>query len=190
MERVENTKFNEYLQVARFVDTDSQVFKEIFEGIMNLVSEYYSQNFDNQIAKIQPFASIVGPSFMGKTQFAFVLARVYPVFYVNFASKNFPQEVYEAFDGISQNIKTVILEDFVILNAAGIGLESDQLASSLILKLRTIGFIWELILYSLEFDAFGENESDSDWMKFYLEPRTISYKSMNILEYLGKLSNL
>ena len=180
-------KFDEYQKVAKYTPVESPEYKKISEGIMKIVEDYYKSEINVDYAEIQSYASIVGPSFMGKTQFAFSLARTYKVFYVNFSDASNKQSVYKAFDGVSSKFKRLIYKDCEKLNAMGIGLDTNELASSeaFDIKLLTIGFIWALIENSMNYDP-----SKSEWFEFYLEPRKLKCKAMSIGEYLVNLSNL
>lgn len=181
----EKAKYNGYIQVAKFTDVNSSEFTEIAQGILRLVKEFYRKTIIPRTAKIYSFASIVGPSLMGKTQFAFSLARKYKVFYVNFSGKQDQQEVYQAFDSMSSEIISILYDDCSRLRRLRVELDSHVLASPRVfnLKMKIIGFLWYLIEYSMIYDG------NTEWFDFYLKPRKFQYSSMSISEYLSKLSN-
>ena len=180
-------KFDEHQKVAKYCPVQSPEYKNISECIMRIVEDYYTSEINADYAEVQAYASIVGPSFMGKTQFAFSLARTYKVFYVNFSDASNKQSVYKAFDGVSSKFKRFLYKDCEKLNAMGIELDTNELASSeaFDIKLLTIGFIWTLIENSMNYDP-----SKSDWFKFYLEPRKLKCKAISVGEYLVSLSNI
>ena len=157
---------------------------------MELVQEFYATEFSVDFAEIHPFASIVGPSLMGKTQFAFSLARLYPVIYVNFSEEYMNQEVYAAFDHISGMFKILLKLDCISLKDTKISIDSNKIKRHAFdLKLGVIGYIWALITYSIEFDGFKNSSvSDSNWFEYYLRPRTFNFEAMSIREYLQNLS--
>ena len=91
------------------------------------------------------FASIAGPSLMGKTQFAFSLAREFPVFYVNFAPIVHIQPIYFAFNSVSYSFELSLLRDISELNSAKLPFDSDTISryiNELNMKLVTIGLLW------------------------------------------------
>ena len=166
----EKAKYNEYVQVAKFTDVDSPEFDVITQGIMQ----------DRKTNANRTFATIFGPSLMGKTQFAFSLARKYKVFYVNFSGKQDQQEVYQAFDSMSSEIISILFDDCSVL---GNKLESGVLGLKRNVKLKIIGFLWYLIEYSMEHDG-----NNMDWFDYYLKPRRFQYTSMSINGFFTKLS--
>jgi hypothetical protein len=87
---------------------------------------------------------------MGKTQFAFSLARLFKVFYVNFSVDDSKQKVYKAFDS---TFKDVLWNDCGKLGSLGKELDSNFLASRKVLdiKLETIGLLWYLLDYSMNY---------------------------------------
>ena len=123
---------------------------------------------------------------MGKTQFAFSLSTLIQGFYVNFSNIDEMQTVYKAFNGISSRFKRFLFKDCEKLNAMRLGLDSNELSSSeaFDIKLLTIGFIWNLVEHSMEYDP-----AKSEWFEYYLKPRKFQFKAMSIGEYLVNLSN-
>ena len=180
-------RFDEYQKVAKYCPVESPEYEEIFDDIMKIVENYYIPGIDTSFAQIQSFASIVGPSFMGKTQFAFSLARLFKVFYVNFSNDKNNQDVYKAFVGISNKFKRLLLKDCETVKSKINCLDSDKLSSpdAFDIQLLTIGFIWEFIEHSLKYDP-----SNSEWFEYYLQPRKLQFKAMSIGEYLVNLSNI
>ena len=91
---------------------------------------------------------------MGKTQFAFSLARVSPVFYVNFAPPELMQNIYGAFYNISSAFTNCLFHDVDALRSLNLSLDSDCLILlARDTKLETIGLLWEFVMYSTEFNA-------------------------------------
>ena len=181
------SQFDEYLKVAKYTPVESTEYIEIFDGVMKIVKNFYNSGIYAGYAKIQSYASIVGPSFMGKTQFAFSLARAFKVFYVNFSKQSELQTVYKAFDGISSIFKRLLQKDCETLESTPKRLDSDKLTftDAFDIQFLTIGFIWESIAYSFKYDP-----SKSEWFELYLEPRKLQFKAMSIAEYLVNLSNI
>ena len=178
------SQFDEYLKVAKYTSVESPEYKEIFDGIIEIVKNFYISGIDAGSAKIQSFASIVGPSFMGKTQFAFSLARAFKVFYVNFSKKGELQPIYKAFEIMSDIFISHLFDDCDTLESKIKRLDSDKLSSDAFdIQLLTIGFIWNLVEHSLEYDP-----SKSEWFEYYLKPREFQFKAMSIGEYLVNLS--
>lgn len=192
MEIGENTDaskhFHQYLQVANYTDLDDPLFKELTGCILDLNKEFYEHYVNYSRPKISSYASIVGPSLMGKTQFAFSLARVCPVFYVNFASIPAIQHINEAFGRISIYFMNLLSDDIEVLQKEIKSLNSDDIldkASNI--ELKTIGFLWELVKYSTEFNEF-DHESDSDWFTHYIKSRVFTCEKMTFEKYLQNLS--
>ena len=183
------SRFDEYQKVAKYTPVASPEYKEIFDGIKEIVENYYKADINSGLAKIRSYASIVGPSFMGKTQLAFALARAFKVFYVNFSRQDEHheiQKVYQAFENMSGMFMKRLNNDCAMLNNMGKKLDSSLLAhDSLDVELNTVGFLWYLLDYSMKYDP-----SKSDWFEYYLKPRNFQCKPMSINQYLTKLSNI
>lgn len=174
----------QYIQISKYTNNNESVFKSISFEIEKLTNRVYANRIDPDNPRLSSFASIVGPSLMGKTQFAFSLARISPVFYVNFASGEGLQEIYKAFDDISGAFKRCLTNDVGILNNANIQLDSTALKNmGLKMKLETVGFLWELVKYSTEFEFDGSAE----WFEYYLAARSIKFEKISIHEYLMNL---
>ena len=184
--------FQQYLDIATDTDFIDPLFKCLNENILKLTDNVYNANIDPEIPPILSYASIVGPSFMGKTQFAFSLARLCPLFYVNFLLAKDTQSVYKAFFSVSDAFRKCLRDDIGELEDKIKSLDSDDIrAEASAIKLRTIGFLWELVKDSIEFKGFAEGNgtgSDSDWFKYYIRKRTIKYEVMTFKDYHLKLS--
>ena len=183
--------FQQYLDIAKYTELDDPLFKDLTEGICNLTDRVYNPEIRPMAPQAISYASIVGPSYMGKTQFAFSLARFCPVFYANFASSEHIQDVYQAFSEISTIFIKCLSKDVKTLGKIGLN-SGDILQKAFSLKLETIGFLWYLIEYSTEFRGFdqGAAPSDSEWFKYYLEKREVKYETMTYRSYLQKLSKI
>ena len=178
-----------YIDIASNTDFNDPLFEELTAKIHGLTREVYTTNIKPNIPPILSYASIVGPSFMGKTQFAFSLARFCPVFYANFIFSEFMQSIYEAFDEISLAFKNCLVHDISLLENRIQSLDSDKIRDKASeLKLRTIGFLWELVKDSIEFKEGNGTDSDSDWFKYYIRKRIIKYEAMTYKDYHLKLS--
>jgi hypothetical protein len=140
---------------------------------------------------VHHYSAIIGPSFMGKTQFSFILARTHPVFYFNFfLNRESPQDIYSCFSSYSDEIFEVIAMDTEILsktvNFSRLS-ESENLFHKKDLKLFTIGFIWSLIEHSMKFD-FSKN--DGKWFNHFLENRQVSYTALSLNEFYDKMGKI
>ena len=184
--QVAKAKFDEYQQIAKYTNIQTPEFQTISKGINDLVGEFYNQEINATTANVRAFASIVGPSLMGKTQFAFTLARAFKLFYVNFSPRGVnQQDVYKAFDKMSFKITSIVDEDLAKLGNGKYVLNSDNLATRCVnIKLKTIGLLWYLMEDSTKYDP-----EKSEWFEYYLRPRTFKCKPMSIFEYLVNLSN-
>jgi hypothetical protein len=178
--------FRFYTEIAKSTDIEESVFKELYTEIFSTTDKFYQKEIDQSLKYICSFCSIVGPSLMGKTQFAFSLARHFLVFYVNFSSILAMQDIYRAFEKISSVFISCLHSDVEILENRKIVLDSDIIAlMPSTIKLKTIGFLWEFVKISTEFDS-----NASDWFEFYLKSRTIELKAMSLSDYLENLSNI
>ena len=184
-------EFKQYLEVAKYTDLNDPVFLELSKSIFNLTREVYAKKIVPDSPKISSFASIIGPSLMGKTQFAFSLASSFPVFYVNFAKKGSIQLVYEAFDSISSLFKNCLLSDLGILASKNIELESDCILDlGLDIELNTIGLLCEFVEYSVNFTGntpSRRDDSNRNWFQYYLKSRTIKFEKMSLKIFLRNL---
>lgn len=142
--------------------------------------------------KIHSYAAIVGPSSMGKTQLAFILAVDRPVFYINFADGCGLQEIYKVFHRLSDHIREVLKSDaeaLIKLKAEkdvttmkkkepetdadyDSYFESKFLSENKNFRLKIIGFIWKMVEYSTEFDF---ESSNGEWFNHYLKKRTMNF---------------
>lgn len=179
--------FRQYIAIAKYTDANESVFENIVSGISKIIKEFYDYKIDPNCPKLLSFASIVGPSFMGKTQFAFSLARLSPVFYVNFAPLENLQEIYRAFEVISIAFDKFLRLDVDKLKGEKIAIDSGVLKQQgLKIKLATVGLLWNLVKYSMEFEFDGSAE----WFEYYLAARRIEFQEMSVHEYLVNLKDL
>ena len=177
--------FNQYIQIAKYNDLNEGIFNNIYSEINSLTQKFYLNEIISASPSVHSFASIVGPSLMGKTQFAFSLAQFHPVFYVNFAQISDLQNIYQAFSSISSTFKTCLLHDIETLECKKIQTESDHLADvGREIKLETIGLLWYFVKKSTEFEFDGTSE----WFEYYVKERTIQLEKLSICDYLEKLS--
>ena len=120
---------------------------------------------------------------MGKTQFSFILDRIYPVFCFNFCADGAinQQNIYKNFQSYTDELEKILNHD---KNAILKSRKSRKIKDKKIavydskylfkkkdLKLLTIGFIWSLVEHSLNFDF---TDSDGSWFKHYLKSRSVT----------------
>ena len=180
-------EFHQYIEIARHNNLNERIFKKILTDIFKITEKFYTCEIDPSSPNLHSFASIVGPSLMGKTQFAFSLAQICPVFYVNFSSSFLMQKIYKALRSVSSAFTNCLANDVAMLknNKRKFRFDSDYLARrALEIKLQTIGLIWEFVMYSTEFKFNGTSE----WFEYYVRARSINLKMMSIQNYLQKLS--
>ena len=176
--------FLQYIAIAKYTDENESVFKSISSEIRKITEEVYAKQIRPNFPETSTFATITGPSLMGKTQFAFSLARFSPVFYVNFASESDSQEIYKAFAKMSFIFIICLKNDVETLKKAKVELGAGSLKEDgLNIKLETVGLLWQLVDYSTEFEFDGSAE----WFEHYLAARSIKFEKMSIYEYLKKL---
>lgn len=208
--------YSDYLNIARNFDRNDATYKSIVKSLDDLCSDVFLKKDDGGYKFKKPrrkhsYAATVGPSFMGKTQLAFNLAAERPVFYTNFAYESGYQEVYEAFQPISEHIRKNLESDYKSLdklkskkkenqkmdqankkkrprketNTYESCVETEFLFENRNLKLKIVGFIWKLVEYSV---TFNFNDSNDDWFNYYLKDRTVLYESLSIDEFHANMS--
>ena len=181
--------FHQYIEIAKYNDLNECLFKKIYTEIYKITEKFYSSPINPSSPKVHSFASIVGPSLMGKTQFAFSLARAFPVFYVNFSTSYFMQTIYQALKSTSQAFIRCLSKDVATFtnNYEDTRFDSVFLAvSALDIELETIGLLWEFVKYSTEFEFDGTSE----WFEYYVSTRIINLEKMSMKNYLKNLSKL
>ena len=177
--------FRQYIEIAKYHDLNECVFKKIYTEIYKITENFYSIEINPSTPIVYSYASIVGPSLMGKTQFAFSLARVSPVFYVNFAPPELMQNIYGAFYNISSAFTNCLFHDVDALRSLNLSLDSDCLILlARDTKLETIGLLWEFVMYSTEFEFDGTIE----WFEYYVGARQVNFEKMSVYDYLQNLS--
>ena len=94
--------YKRYIEIGKHLSHDSKVV-EISDELRTL---RVPQNFSR-------YAAIIGPSLLGKTQFAFALSTLRKVIYVNLSSEKETnaQRIYESFAGVSDLFKQVMYQD-------------------------------------------------------------------------------
>ena len=138
----------------------------------------------------RPFSAIIGPSFMGKTQMAFILAAFkYPVLYFNFSASESDQNVYRNFSEISKYMYRCLVEDLRIYFPGFKDYISPATSELLELEAETnqyksLGFIYALIERASKFN-FDENP----WLLEYYKLEPIYYESMCINDFNAKYGN-
>ena len=185
-------RFQQYFDIALNTDLNVPLFTTLAEGIFDLIKNVYSKPIDTKVPEITSFATIIGPSLMGKTHFAFSLARVCPVIYLNFLASDSIPPIYRAFENFSVHFKEILAHDVKLLleNQKNKNLYLDLenvLSAGSRIKFATIGFLWKLVKESTELDSIS-----SDWFKHYINPRKITHETLTFTEYLenlGKITN-
>lgn len=176
--------WNEYITTAKCANLDSPELVELNENIDLLAkSLFIGKNFIEPL-DASSYVAIVGPSFMGKTQTAFNLARARPVFYVNFSDGDGRmQDIYKSFVGISRIFSTILLKDLSTLKGHNISLGTASLLKGSDVKLYTIGLIWHLISFSQEYNWSGSET----WFEFYVKKRNISFQPLSLSMFWAKM---
>jgi hypothetical protein len=183
--------FDQYTQLAMSFELKDPELESIVANILDPVKRIFRNGTFKKPLNVHHYSAIIGPSFMGKTQFSFTLARTHPVFYFNFfLDRESPQDIYYCFSSYSDEILKVITMDTEILSKTvklSRLLESGKIFYKKDLKLFTIGFIWSLIEHSMKFD-FSKN--DGNWFNHFLENREVSYTALSLNEFYDKMSKI
>jgi hypothetical protein len=182
---------DQYTQLAMCFELDDPEIESIVANILDPVKFIFRNGTFKKPLNVHHYSAIIGPSFMGKTQFSFILARTHPVFYFNFfLERESPQDIYCCFSSYSDEIFEVITLDTEIfsktVNFSRLS-ESENLFHKKDLKLFTIGFIWSLIENSMKFDF---SKKDGKWFNHFLENREVSYTALSLNEFYDKMGKI
>lgn len=180
--------FNHYKEIAKNFNLEDTVVLDTVKAIIRPFAKIYVKNEDcsrlyNPPTSVSSYSAIVGPSFMGKTQFSFVLARMMPVFYFNFTNDRGIQSVYRPFHHFRKILVELIPMDIISLDSST---DSTIIFDKVNAKLFTIGLIWELIQYSLKFQG---NYSNCEWFEHYLASRRIAFEPLSLKEFYNLIGN-
>lgn len=188
----ENQTVYDYIDLARYCDIDSEEFKQIFNRIMDPVAKVFKDGTFTRPSNVSHYSAIIGPSFMGKTQFSFILARKNPVFYFNFCADGSisRQKVYCVFEPYTRHVREILNQDMeTIMKSRTVSsqsvFDSEHIFMHKKLKLFIIGFIWSLIEYSMEFDF---SMDDGKWFYHYLEKISTTYSSLSLEDFYKNMS--
>ena len=181
----------EYVQLAMCFDLKDRELEKIVDHIMDPVMTIFRNGTFVKPKKVHPYSAIVGPSFMGKTQFSFILARIRPVFYFNFfLERDDPQNIYTCFDCYSAELMQILALDAESISKSVYLTElseSENIFHQNNLKLFTVGFIWSLIEHSMAFDF---SKDDGGWFYHYLKERSATYEALSLNEFYDKMSKI
>ena len=138
--------------------------------------------------------SIIGPSFMGKTQLAFTLSFHLKVIYVNLStlSRNFEdfrtdQEIYRPFINISRIFDQLVKKDIEINDDPEFLFNAGNLiAEKKNLELYTIGLIFWLI----KLPQTQPNIRSEDWMNFYSGIRGGLIEKLSVQDFNKRISGI
>ena len=176
--------WNEYITTAKCADLNSPELFELNENIDLLAKSHFIGNNFKKPLDASSYVTIVGPSFMGKTQTAFNLARSRPVFYVNFSGGDGRmQDIYKSFVEISLIFSNILLKDLITLKDHNISRGTASLLKGTNVKLYTIGLIWHLISFSQEYNWSGSET----WFEFYVKERIISFQPLSLSMFWAKM---
>ena len=177
-----------YITTAERCDLNSPEYIELKNAIDLVVRDIFSVSGNEQQYQpprsAKPYLTIVGPSFMGKTQTAFNLARERPLFYVNFSNTNARQYIYRPFVNISSYFIACLAHDYAIFAGMSVNVDAEVLLLNLDVKLKTIGLIWHFISISLDFDFNGS----VSWFEFYLQEHKITFEPLSLSMFWEKMS--
>lgn len=182
-----NVQSEGYRALGKYIETAKSFNLEdggIIKGILAVIDGISGsgRSGHQQCLAPEPYAAIIGPSFMGKTQFAFTLARIRPVFYVNFAfDQQLLQDIYVPFVSITQVFLECLQADLATFDGIK---NSDNLAGMRNSQFKALGLLLELTQYSKTFDP-----STADWFPFYLKGKRLVVNSISLNEMCEILGN-
>lgn len=181
----EYKKWYYYMNISKRADLDSAESIELKNLIAEIVNAQFITGHFTAPERPFPYIAFIGPSFTGKTQQAFNLARERPVFYVTFSPRSYGlQDIYKPFVHVSHAFISHLQEDSEMLKDLSINLDATSLFYNQQVKLNTIGLIWRFIQLSQKFE-FDESEN---WMEFYVKGRGISFEPLSLSMFWAKMS--
>jgi hypothetical protein len=93
-------------------ELDDPDLKVIVDNILDPVKTIFIDGTFVKPDNVHHYSAIIGPSFMGKSQFSFILARIHPVFYFNFFREpEDPQKIYSCFNSYSVELFNILSLD-------------------------------------------------------------------------------
>lgn len=192
---------NHFQFYAKWFDLNDENFIDAFETIMKPVKNVFINGKFSRPNRIEEYSSIIGPSFMGKSQLSFVIARIAPVFYFTFSENQRPQPYYENFYRLKLELNSILKIDYNELNDTRVKIvdnlnpvavtvanhyESEFIFLHPDVKLFTIGFIWSLIEDSLEFDFA---DASVNWFDHYVKSRSKFYTAKSLSDFYSLMGN-
>lgn len=180
--------YQKYKANASKADLDNMPILNKIKSKIEYLGSRISLTSDVERKDEFPFIAVIGPSFMGKTQLAFTLARTHPVLYFNFIVGESRQSVYKVFERISSELESCLSDDLKKVN----GRDNFGAALSVIMhylnkniRYKSLSFIYALLERAAAFDF---NDPNAEWMDFYLECGPLAYSEMTFAEYYQKIS--
>lgn len=203
IESLSNSLNIEFFHAVSVDNTDNRMLHIYHDMALKIKSdsEYNSETYGKILCRIQesidelqrkpadnPFIAVVGPSFMGKTQLAFILALIQPIIYINF-SEGLSQPIYSLFSQISSEISNILLSDFKTFNRNHIGpFGPDSDALNGIYKNNKYGILGCLMAIYEKCSSLNFNSENFNWMQFYTELGSFPYINLSISEFIEKKS--
>ena len=180
--------FDKYRSISKKIgDAENMPILEKIKSRIELLGKKRSAYVFALEEFVYPFIAIIGPSFMGKTQLAFNIARTNPVLYMNFKKGGSRQHVYRRFLPISNELGSCLSDDLKKIQ----GRDDYGVAMSIILsdknigiKFKSVGFIFALLERASTFDF---NVEDADWMDFYVKSGPLVYSALTLNEYYERI---
>ena len=160
---------------------------------------------DSNINTTKAFIALVAPSLTGKTQTAYTIDKIRPLYFA-FDDSSSKQAIYRKFGSLSENLKEAAEEDFKSLQVRfedpkprrNLSKKIDFSEEERILynisannirnsfsneKLNSLGFLVKLIEDSSEYDRLAP-KNRLDWMRFHAERKSFSYSAKSLKEVL------
>ena len=186
---IENTKFigqsridglkystselDNYLNVGQALKDD-----EVTQLFIEEIERLHLDGFD-----VSPFMSIVGPSYMGKTQTAFTLSHRIDLIYVNLSTTfaNDTQKIYALFKGLAEIFSSCIEDDIFYLKSVKISTDAEDI-QRLKCPFKTLGFIYVLFRMRML-----KNAPIKDWFLDIINIDETMVPCLTIKEFMLKL---
>lgn len=188
-----------FLQSTRREDLEMSVLDDYLNVGSELLDNVYTVLLENEIGRLHseagifsPYLTIVGPSFMGKTQVAFTLSHKISVYYFNFLNllpgNDGPtpqQPIYSLFRPITDLIARCIEMDRAHRDFKSLTNNADDL-SKIGYPMKTLGFLY--VLMSMK--ALGRYTNARNWLMDFVNLEGIMIPSLTISKFKEKIQGI
>ena len=175
-----NNKELDSKEISDFVEIGYELSKH--EMMTRIKNELGGLKFRSGEASASSFASIVGPSLMGKTQSAFSLSHIMNVIYINLVSKGsnlLEQEIYKPFDTFSKLFAVAIVDDINSTEFLNNASRNAKDFENFRMPLKTVGFLFTVFRMRIILSHYDVNR----WFQMITEIDSIVIPRLTIRQF-------